>query len=71
MNKFIIFQEGSMTIRQMPQNYLIAHHSVNGWVCAPDLAADRALCNKVFNALFEYSNKYGSGQNLIKAVEKA
>ena len=68
MENILVYQEGSETIRQMPQNYLVAHKNINEWVCIPDLAADRELCNRVFNALFEHSVKYGSGLNLLSKV---
>jgi hypothetical protein len=66
----LIYQPASETIRQMPQNYLVAHKSENRWICEPDLAADKELSMKVFKALFEYNNKYGSGENLLSVVQK-
>ena len=68
MKNTLIYQIGSETIRQMPQNYCIAYKIENRWVCEPDLAADIKLATKVFNALFEYENKYGSGINLLSKV---
>jgi len=48
----------SETIRQMPENYLIAHKDGNAWKCEPDLAADKELCIKVFTELLNYESKW-------------
>ena len=62
--------QASNTIRQMPQNYMIAVQDEHGrWTCDADLASDKALAVKVFLALFEYDVRYGDGENLLKAVE--
>ena len=59
----------SKTIRQSPQNYLVAELGLNGWVCSPDLAADKKLCTKVFLSIFEYENKYEkNGDALVERV---
>lgn len=68
MENVLIYQQNSDTIRQMPQNYLIAHRENGRWICDPDLAADKELSNRVFNALFEFENKYGTGLNLLSKV---
>ncbi len=64
----------SATIRQMPQNYCVAHQ-VNAdigcyqyWVCAPDIAADVELCVKVFRALFDFETRYSTPQQLLKTL---
>lgn len=73
--------EYSKTIRQMPENYLIAHQLNSGaikqirpmtpyWVCIPDLAANIDLATKVFQALFDFDTKYGSAQNLLQKVKE-
>lgn len=68
MENTLVYNEGSETIRQMPQNYLIAY-KVNGhWICEPDLSADKELATRVFIALFYYDAKYGSGLNLLSMV---
>lgn len=70
----------SSTIRQMPENYLIAHQLNSGaikqirpmtpyWVSIPDLAANIDLTTKVFQALFDFDTKYGSGLNLLQKVK--
>lgn len=69
----------SKTIRQMPENFLVAQQENENsiqqirpmtayWVCIPDLAADIDLATKVFQALFDFETKYGSGLNLLKKV---
>jgi hypothetical protein len=52
----------------MPQNYCIAYKRDNRWICEPDLAADKDLSMRVFTALFEYENKYGTGLELLSKV---
>lgn len=69
---YLVYCPNSNTIRQMPQNYLIAQkdvvEAVNGWICHPDMAADRILCNRVFNALFDYDCRYQPGEYLIQKI---
>ena len=48
----------SQTIRQLPENYLIASFDGNNWTCEPDLAANEELCTRVFLELFNYDSKY-------------
>ena len=56
----------SETIRQMPENYLIAHKDGNAWKCVPDLAANKELCIKVFTELLNHESKYqASGLELL------
>jgi len=64
----LVYCDFSDTIRQMPQNHLIAHKAINKWICDPDLAADIKLATKVFKALFIFDNKYGDGENLINYI---
>ena len=64
----LIFEKESRTIRQTPQNYLIAHfdHNERCWKCVPDLAADKGLATQVFLALFDHDAKWNDGDgNLI------
>jgi hypothetical protein len=62
--------EYSDTIRQFPQNYLIAYRTFNSWKCEPDLAADKKIATRCFLALFDYNTKYGSAENLINKIVK-
>lgn len=68
MENILCYEQETETIRQLPQNYLIAYKRHNEWICNPDLAADKELCNRVFNALLIYENKYGSGLNLLSEI---
>ncbi len=65
----LVFDSYSTTLRQMPENYLIAHvkkeTKFKSWVCEPDLAADRKLCMKVFAALLTHENKYQQDGNVL------
>lgn len=67
-NLNLVFESYSNTLRQMPENYLIAHlkdFKIKTWVCEPDLAADRKLSIKVFAALLTYENKYQQDGNVL------
>lgn len=57
----------SNSIRQWPQNYIIAHWTVGGWVCEPDLAANMTLCVSTFKDLMKYENKYERDGNKLLA----
>ncbi len=52
----------SDTIRQMPQNYIIAHRNTpaKSWICEPDLAANKDLCVRVFTELMNWDSKYAN-----------
>ena len=52
------FCDYSNTIRQLPQNYLIASYDGNKWISEPDLAADKELCVRVYLELMNYESKY-------------
>ena len=65
----LIFQKSSGTIRQMPENYIIARKTGSAWVCDPDLAADRTLVLQVFEIVITYKGRYGSGENLLDLVK--
>ena len=72
MNNEIVYAPYSETIRQMPQNYMIAHlargyRSV--WYVDPDLAADPKIVCAVSLAMLEYENKYSIIPTA--AIEKA
>lgn len=61
----------SNTIRQLPQNYLLAAFNGNVWICEPDLAADKELATKVFLELFNYESKYQKdGLTLLSNLTK-
>lgn len=64
----LIYETYSETIRQSPQNYLIAYKKDNRWIVDPDMQADEDLCIKVFLERFNHSSLYGSGEFLIKKL---
>ena len=51
-NQEIVYNEYTETIRQMPQNYMIAIKN-GAWVMSPDLAADPKIVCAVTVALLE------------------
>jgi len=65
----IVYSKNTETIRQMPENYLIAHKIENVWVCIPDLAANKKILVKTFKLLLEFDNKYGTGENLVSKIK--
>ena len=68
MKPILAYQQVSNTIRQLPQNYMIASFENRRWVCEPDLAADHRLCLRVFKELLNYDSKYES--NGLKLLAK-
>jgi hypothetical protein len=64
----LFYSKGSETIRQAPENYLIAKKDQNRWVTDPDLACNQKFATKIFKALFIFDNVYGSGENLLKSA---
>ncbi len=71
MKKYLIYQQSSDTIRQMPENYLIASRAHGSWIAEPDLAADKHMAIKVFTLLLDYNNKYeASGTKLLDRINK-
>jgi hypothetical protein len=65
----IIYQKGTETIRQMPENYLLAHRTFGRWVCDPDIAANKEICTTIFLELFNYDSRYGSGEKLLETLK--
>lgn len=69
MKPILVYNEPTDTIRQMPQNYLIAHKVGIKWICEPDLSADKKLCIRVFTELLNYESKYCiNGPELLAKV---
>ena len=50
----------SNTIRQMPENYLLAVHRNGAWLMEPDLAADKSLVVALTLSLMEHENKWSN-----------
>lgn len=66
----VIYQEGSDTIRQMPENYLLAHRINNRWICDPDTAANQKICTEIFLELFNYDSRYcKNGEALVEILK--
>lgn len=67
MNKISVeFNEYTNTIRQQPENYLIAFKSNEGnpsrWIVDPDSACDPKLARLAFDLCFRHHNvRWGSG----------
>ncbi len=69
MENILTYQESTETIRQMPQNYLIAEKINGKWVCDPDPAADKELVLRVFNEIFDHhTSRWGTGLQLLSKV---
>ena len=54
----------SGTIRQAPENYLIAKKDPNDqarWIMDADLASNKKLATKIFLALYTFEAHYGTG----------
>ena len=68
LKSYLIYDEATNTIRQFPENYLIAVKDDDAWICKPDLAANEYFVGKIAIALLKFSNKYGDAQNLIENV---
>jgi len=68
MNPILSYEQSTETIRQLPQNYLIAYKRDGGWICDPDAAADKELATRVFKSLFNYDVRYGDGLKLLSTV---
>jgi hypothetical protein len=71
MKHTVEFDESTQTLRQMPENYLLAEKTEsNGWICNPDMAADKELCNTIFNCVsFNYVIKWRwSGEQLAEGI---
>ena len=64
MKQTLFYCKYSDTIRQAPENYLIAKKDPSDqqrWICDPDLAANKELATKIFHALFTFEAHYGTG----------
>ncbi len=66
--KTLFYEKETETIRQRPENYCIAYKMAGRWICEPDLAADRNLTLKVFNALWNHDLKYGKGESMLNSI---
>jgi hypothetical protein len=65
---YAVHEESTSTIRQQPQNFLLAYHNGKHWVLDFDLACSVKLACNVTEAFLQYYVKYGSGPNFIKHI---
>lgn len=70
MENTLVFDQGTDTLRQVPQNYCVAYKKENRWICEPDLACDKELAIKVFICLLEFKFKYAEGNEIINHLIK-
>ena len=69
--KNIAYCKSSDTIRQMPENYILATRKYRGgWVMEPDLAADITFVLELTKVLMKHENKYGNPEKVIAAVKE-
>ena len=64
------FHPETNSIRQVPDNYLIAYKRYERWVIDPDRNSDKELCLLLLEAIFDYEVRYGDGYGVISAVTK-
>jgi len=64
------YNKATETLRQMPQNYLLAFRRESGgrWIEDPDLSADKEICQTLCGILLNFEARYGDGENLAKQV---
>jgi len=74
----VIYQESTKTLRQMPENYLLAQKStpkgcVDNWRCDPDMAADNRVAIQTFKTVcLIYRHKYEArGEYLADLINKS
>lgn len=68
MEPIIVYNEATDTLRQMPQNYMLAKRIGTMWHIDFDGAANKNLVRRILEALFEHKNRFGTGLNLLAAV---
>ena len=68
--KNLVYEVESNTLRQTPQNYLIAiNHDFHGWTVVPDAAADKELGTLVFEVINNtHMLRFESGHKIVKSV---
>lgn len=71
MKNNIVFSTSTNTIRQMPQNYLLAIKNNGAWHLDFDLACSPVFARKVTTAYLNYSVKHGTGENFIECLKGA
>lgn len=70
--KEIIYEASSQTIRQLPENYMIADRIQGRWRCDPEPAADWKVVRKIFKLLFfSHKLRYGPGESLVNKYNRS
>lgn len=68
---YLVAQEGGKSIRQYPQNYIMAwKNGDREWIIHPDLACDKELVMLMFKRNMEFEFRYCNAETLIKSVMK-
>jgi len=68
----LFYCKDSDTIRQAPENYLIAKKDPTDrarWIMDADLASNKKLATKIFLALFNFEAHYGTGYGVLKTAK--
>ena len=69
MQPTIFYDAYSDTLRQAPQNYLLAVRKDRRWVCDADPACDRKLIVRLFLAVFvNYEIRYGDPEKVVDFI---
>ncbi len=69
--------KGSNSIRQMPQNYLLAYRTGDRWtggrwICDTDPAADENIAVALFKLVLKsHDHRYGTGEHLVEGLREA
>jgi hypothetical protein len=68
----IRYEKNTETIRQVPENYLLAWRDSkhSRWICDPDLAADLDTVLAVFQTVFTFGGRYCPGETFVNEVRK-
>ena len=62
----VAYSPASVTIRQQPQNYVLAIQLGSRWVVDPDSAAEWSLCVKVLRAII--NGRFRTGPALVEEI---
>jgi hypothetical protein len=69
MKEWLMYEYSTMTIRQMPQNYMIAHKKNGEWICNSDPACNEEFALLVFLLTLRHHHlRWGSGETLLEAL---
>ena len=68
--KTVIYQSGSETIRQMPENYCLAVKRDGRWILDFDPACHKKIAVRILSLLFDFKVAFGPGDYLIKEYKR-